>query len=146
MSNPSTSDEPVAGCLFAVEVDGIQQGLFTRASGLSSRSDVYEIREGGRNDGVLRFRGQGRWGNLVLQGAIATSPALFEWRMDALEGRDGFRRDGALVLLDAALEEVRRWEFREGWPVVWEGPEMDGGKSDLAVEKLEIAHHGLEER
>lgn len=144
--SPASGHEPPGAHAFAVEVDGVQHALFLHVSGLSSRSDVYEVREGGRNDGTLRFRGPARWGNLVLRGGLASSSELWQWRREVLEGAPEFRRDGAVVLLDAAFAELRRWEFHQGWPVVWEGPELDSNRSQLAIERIEIAHHGLEER
>lgn len=144
--NGSSSFESPGGHAFAVEIDGIQQALFSHVSGLSSRSDVFEVREGGRNDGTLKLRGTARWGNLVLKGGLSASSELWQWRQEVVEGAAGFRRSGAVVLLDTALQEVRRWEFREGWPVVWDGPDLDTSRSALAIERLEIAHHGLEVR
>ena len=38
---------------------------------------------------------------------------------------------------------VRRWHFKNAWPVSWEGPSLSASGSELSIETLEIAHDGL---
>ena len=47
------------------------------------------------------------------------------------------------ILKNNAMEEVRRYSFVNAWPVAYEGPSFAAGGSELAVEMIEIAHHGL---
>jgi phage tail-like protein len=35
------------------------------------------------------------------------------------------------------------WNFRAGIAVKWTGPELNAMESAVAIESLEIAHHGL---
>jgi phage tail-like protein len=45
---------------------------------------------------------------------------------------------GEVVLVDAASEPLRRWQFVDAFPVRWTGPSFVAGSADVAVEELEI--------
>lgn len=38
------------------------------------------------------------------------------------------------------------WTFEKGWPCRYEGPRVDAGKNQIAIETVEIAHEGLKFR
>jgi phage tail-like protein len=38
---------------------------------------------------------------------------------------------------------VRVWSFRRGWPVKIAGPDLNAMSAAVAIESVEIAHHGL---
>jgi phage tail-like protein len=46
--------------------------------------------------------------------------------------------------VDGDLSPVRVWGFSRGWPAKLTGPDLDAQSSAIAVESIEIAHHGLE--
>ncbi len=55
-------------------------------------------------------------------------------------------RDGTITLasaIEGAMVPVRVWSFTRGWPVKLTGPDLDAQASAVAVESMEIAHHGL---
>jgi phage tail-like protein len=37
-----------------------------------------------------------------------------------------------------------RWNFSQGWPTKYDGPDFNAKGTDAAIETLEIAHEGLE--
>jgi phage tail-like protein len=37
-----------------------------------------------------------------------------------------------------------RYTFQDAWAVSWEGPKFDATNSGLAIESIELAHHGIE--
>jgi phage tail-like protein len=41
------------------------------------------------------------------------------------------------------MQEVRRFDFINAWPVSWEGPTLNADGADLAIETIVIAHHGI---
>jgi phage tail-like protein len=49
------------------------------------------------------------------------------------------RRSGSIVLLNEQREPALRWNFREGWPLKWEGPVLNAKSSEVAIEELVIA-------
>jgi phage tail-like protein len=62
---------------------------------------------------------------------------------ETIEGKVS-RRNMSVVLLNEAGEEVRRFNFRDAWPVKWSGPNLKADSSEVvAIETVEIAHEEL---
>ncbi len=132
----------MSGCFhgtdrFYLEIEGVSTASFVRCLGLEARREVLEVAEGGR-DRPRRVGGDLRFSTLVLQRGVTRGQELYRWFLE------GDRRDGAVVLLGADGRESVRWRFSGAWPCRWEGPTLDAGRSEVALEELEIAHEGLE--
>ena len=53
------------------------------------------------------------------------------------------RKTVAVVLLSPDGNDERwRWTFRGAFPVKWTGPDLKAETGAVAIETLEIAHHG----
>jgi phage tail-like protein len=117
-------------------------GGFSECLGLESTMQVEEYREGGRNDGVLKFPGRIGGANIKLKRGVGLSTDFWDWHQAYLNGT-GKRRDGVIELLDDTASVVASWRFRRGLPVHWIGPNLVAGQSTVAIEELEIAHEGL---
>ena len=127
---------------FAVELDGIESAHFRKCCGLEAETEVIEIEEGG--GGVHRFKGRTRFPNLVLEQVICDNDELLKWFRNWLEGKTE-RKSGSVVLYDLEYNEIQRWNFFRAFPCRWVGPKLDCKMRDtLAVERIEIAHEGLE--
>ena len=127
---------------FAVELDGIESAHFRKCCGLEAETEVIEIEEGG--GGVHRFKGRTRFPNLVLEQGICDNDELLKWFRNWLEGKTE-RKSGSVVLYDLEYNEIQRWNFFRAFPCRWVGPKLDCKMRDtLAVERIEIAHEGLE--
>jgi phage tail-like protein len=50
---------------------------------------------------------------------------------------------GSIVVKNNRMQEMVRYTFQQAWVVSWEGPKLNSEGSDLAVERIEIAHHGV---
>jgi len=138
-----TAFEPEGNFIFELEIDGISVAQFMECNGLKSSTQIFELEEGGMNHRVHKLPGQSRWENLVLRYGVTTDTSLLDWRNEILE--DGFskRRNGAIILKNMAMEEVRRYSFVNAWPVSYEGPNFVANGAELAVEMIELAHHGI---
>ena len=134
--------DPYAGFNFRVEIDGIVAAAFSECSGLSSETEVVSYREGGDLK-VRRLPGLTKYANLVLKHGITLDRSLWNWRQTVVNGAVE-RRNGSVILLDAARKEVARWNFVDAWPAKWTGPELNAESSNVAIETLELAHEGLE--
>jgi phage tail-like protein len=115
---------------------------FSEISGLESKFDVEEFKEGGRNDTILKFPTRGNPSNLTLKRGIARTDELWSWHEGFLEGR-GRRKDGIVLLLDDERSVVRIWAFRRGLPIKWTGPSLKASSNEVAIESLEIVHEGV---
>lgn len=132
---------------FKVNIDalGVNDLFFKSVSGLRYETEVVDVRVGGINDTTYRLRGATKWSNLVLKQGFTNGPngnKLLKWRDDWLKGTCT-RSTGSIQLLDTAGKTQKTWKFEDGWPCKWEISEFDASKTDLAIETLEIAHHGL---
>ena len=53
------------------------------------------------------------------------------------------RFSGSIVLKNNKMQEMVRYTFQQAWVVSWEGPKLNSEGSNLAIETIEIAHHGI---
>ena len=140
--NPRVAD-PEGSFIFTLEITGIEIAQFKECSGLKSSTAIFEIEEGGVNHQVHKLPGQTRWENITLRYGVTTDTSLLAWRDEVLQDDFGKRRNGSIVMKTLQLQEVRRYNFVSAWPVSWEGPAFDANSADLAVEMVELAHHGV---
>ncbi|WP_293373985.1 phage tail protein [Nevskia sp.] len=140
---------PLPAYRFDLELDLLGQSgrrlvaACTEISGLECELSTAEYQEGGQNGYVHRFRDRATWPNLVLKHGLMEDDALWRWHQDTIRG-DVVRRNGAVVLRDAAGEPAMRWSFSAAMPVKWSVPALNAGTSALAFETIELVHRGLE--
>ncbi|MBX2801641.1 MAG: phage tail protein [Myxococcales bacterium] len=145
MADEVSNRDPLGNYYFALEINNVQVAHFQEFSGLKTSSAVFEIEEGGVNGRTHKRPGQSRYENVVLRYATNASQTLLEWRDRYLRDEfSGQREDsGAVIVYDNDGTEVRRYSFMRTWPVSWEGPDLNSGGSDVAVETVELAFDGL---
>ena len=135
--------DPVLSFNFRVELDSVFEAGFNEVSGLQAEIEVQEYREGGVNEGMLKFAGPVKFpSNLVLKNGITDSVTLWNWYQEVMRGQFA-RKSLDVVLLDAAGNEKRRWKFKKAYPVKWNGPGLKATSSEVALESLELAHEGF---
>lgn len=125
-----------------MEIEGLVVAGFSEASGLSAETEFDEHREGGVNEFVYKFPKLTKYPNLTLKRGITDSEKLWKWHRDVTMGKVERKRIH-LVLLDSEGNEKWRWSFEKAYPVKWMGPELKSDSSAVALESLEIAHHGF---
>jgi phage tail-like protein len=134
---------------FLLEVDDVQIGVFTEASGLSMEVEVYPHEEGGQNGFTHKLPGRITFPNITLKKGITDSDALFKWVSQS--SGDGFtsaknklkRHTGAITLLGTDGSRLRAWNFIDAFAVKWSGPTLTATGIDSLEEEIEIAHHGF---
>lgn len=137
--------DPAPGFKFKVELGGIIEAHFTECSGLSAERTVMQYEEGGVNDRVHILPGRIKYSNIVLKHGITASKALWEWYKQGLrDGKVKQIENMSILLFDSTGEQVKRWNIRDAYPVKWAGPDFNTANSQVAVETLEIAHHGFD--
>ena len=141
-----SDDSKLRAYLFTVEIDGIETERFQKCEGLEAETYVYEVEEGGLNHTTRKFRGRTRFPNLILEKGITENDSLFNWfKETCLENKKLERKNGSVVLKDTEGNEVKRWNFFRAFPCRWIGPKLVTNLgSDFAVERIEIAHEGIE--
>ena len=134
--------DPVGSFRFMVEIGHLQVGGFTEVSGLTVETEVFEYAEGGLNQFTYKFPTRTKYVPLVLKRGVTISTMLWEWFDECTQGKIS-RKDGTIVLYDTRGKVMRRWHFFGAFPTKWVGPELNAASSDVAVEAIELTHHGL---
>ncbi len=134
--------EPYKNFNFRVEIDGISVGDFYECSGLGTRVEVIEYRQGGSAT-VRKLPGLRKTGDIVLKRGITASRELQDWHTKVLNGHPD-RRNGSVILLDGAGQEVVRWNFFQAFPSRWDGPLLKANGNDVAIETLTLSCEGVE--
>ena len=135
--------DPYVAFNYVVEIEGLVVGGFSEVSGLQFEIEVEDYREGGVNEYIHKLAGPVRYpANLVLKRGMMDADDLAAWQDDVRRGVIEPRKVAVLVV-DEAGNEARRWEFKNAIPVRWSGPELRAATSAVAVESLELVHQGL---
>ena len=136
----STLLTPYPNFNFLVEIDGIVRGSFHKCSGFDSTIDVIEYNEGGSLSPV-KLPGMVKYGNIVLEWGM-TDMELYNWHLAAAQGNVQLK-NGSIMLLDRAGNQVGRWDFFQAWPPKCSYSELSAQANEVFFERLEIACHRL---
>jgi phage tail-like protein len=130
---------------FKVTIDEVEAADFREVQGLSVQREVVEYYQGGENNYHRKLIGGTRFTNIVLRRGTSSSLDLWNWIKECIDATNGVKRkNGSIIALNQAGDPVVRWDFKEAWPCRYEGPDFYAGTSELAIETLELAHHGFE--
>lgn len=133
---------PYLSFKFHVEIDGLIVAGFSEVSGLQVEIETEDYREGGVNDFVRKMPKVAKSPNLILKRGITDSDILWKWHQETVNGNVE-RKNGRIILMDYQGNEKWRWTFEEAFPVRWAGPDFRADGSTVAVESLELVHHGI---
>jgi len=143
VTKSATDPDPYPLFKFWVEIQSIIVAEFQECSGLRMERTVEMIEEGGVNDHVQILPGRNKYSNIVLKKGVSSSNALWTWYTTGLYDAKVQRVNFSILLMDLTGATARRWNVASGFPVKWEGPTFATDSNRVAIETLEIAHHGL---
>ncbi len=136
--------KPVAQSFrFYVEIMGILCAEFLECSGISAEREVEEIEEGGVNDFVHRLPGRIKYQNIVLKRGITYDRDLWEWFKAGEFDGCVHRVNMSIIIGNAELRKVKQWDVYDAYPVRWSSTDLSTDSLQVAIETLEIAHHGI---
>jgi phage tail-like protein len=133
---------PLVGYHFYVEVQGKLMGAFREATGLTSESEKIEYKASGPKGEEITLSQPGRtkFPDIVLKRGLTSNLDMQTWRKEIEDGKfKDSRKNGSIVLYDQAHTELARWNFENAWPVKLEGPGLNSGNNEVAVESLTLA-------
>lgn len=139
-------ERPHLNAHFRLAIDGLALVDFSECSGLTGEVTVEEYVEGGENRFAYRLPSRATFPNLVLSRGVATSRELWDWYAEFLAEGRVVPREGQVQLLawlSGALVPARVWAFTRAYPVKMTGPDLNAQSPAIAIESLELAHHGL---
>lgn len=133
--------DPLRGFRFLVEIEGIASGGFVRVKGLQREMKFELFREGGVNEYEHKLFTQMTYPSVILERGLALED-LWKWALAASEG-DIQRKTVWIRLQNEAGEKAWAWQLDWAMPVKWSSTDLDAMSSQVAIESLELAHHGL---
>ncbi len=133
--------DPLRGFRYLVEIDGIASGGFARVKGISREVKHESHREGGVNDYEHKLVTQVSYPVVVLERGLALDD-LWKWALAAADG-DVTRKTVFVRLQDEADRKAWAWQIESAFPVKWSSSDLDAVSSQVVMESLELAHHGL---
>jgi phage tail-like protein len=136
-----TPTDPLRGFRYLIEIEGITSGGFSRVKGLVREVRHESYREGGVNDYEHKLITQVGYPVIVLERGLALTD-LWEWAQGAVDG-DVSRHKVTIRLQDEANQLGWVWYVDYALPVKWSCTDLDAHASQVVVESLELAHHGL---
>ena len=140
----SITDDPAVTVCFAVTIDNSSYdlGLFNTCDGLGCEVTVESRQEGGNNDFVYILPGPIKYTNVKFTRPVNSDSAKVAAWMSSTG--PGMKRCTAVIealTLDGTV--VCSWSLRDVFPVKWTGPQFSTDGPKVALETLEIAHHGF---
>ena len=136
------SADPLQQFRFRIEIEGVAELGFSRASGLENEIEVAEYREGGY-DATHKLPGIQSTGTLTLERGATRDLQLYNWYKQALTD-ENFRRTVTIIELDHSGNEIRRHTIYEAWASKFTPPELDASSSEVAIEAIEIQYEYME--
>ena len=139
--------DPLIGAHFALDVDGVVSAFFKEASGFNNASEVvtHQAVDGQGRTVLQKIPGTLTWDDIVLRRGITDDKGLWEWRQKVIDGQVAqARANGSIIMYNSEGGEVARFNFANGWPSGWKGPDVSSEDQSVAIEEITIAHEGLE--
>jgi len=133
--------DPLRGFRFLLEIDGITSGGFSRVKGISRDVKHESYREGGVNEYEHKLVTQVSYPVVVLERGLALDD-LWIWAQAAADG-DVQRKTIRIRLQNEAGEKTWAWQIEHAIPVKWMASDLDAQSTQVVMESLELAHHGL---
>lgn len=127
---------------FRLEIEGLVVAQVSEVTGLVLETETETYEEGGVNDLVHQLPKRTKYQHIILKRGITELEDMWKWYEDVVSGRFK-RKNGAIILIDAAGEDKWRWNFFQAYPVKWTGPELRAESSTVAFETIELVHHGI---
>jgi phage tail-like protein len=136
-----TREDPLRGFRFLLEIEQIASAGFTRVKGLSREVKHESHREGGVNDYEHKLVTQVSYPVVVLERGLALDD-LWKWALAVADG-DVQRKTIRIRLQNEANEKMWAWQLEYALPVKWTVSDLDAQSSQVLMESVEFAHHGL---
>jgi phage tail-like protein len=117
-------------------------GWFTECSGLTVERESKSYEEGGVNAYVHQLPGRVKQSRITLKRGLADN-ALWDWFKAGLFDGKVERRNVSIVLYNSNLTMKKQWDLDSAFPVKWTGPDFQSDTNQVAIEAVELVHHGL---
>src|SRR5262249_35796560 len=121
-------NDPLVASNFWLEISGVPYTMLTEVSGLDMEVEMVEVKQVSDKGQWVAYKAMGQAkppGELTIKRVAPISMSddkVWDWfntiRDKGMGARDrtGQRKDGSIVVYDAANTELARWNFYNAWP------------------------------
>ena len=134
--------EPAVTVCFAVSIDGDDLGVFNSCEGLGVEVVMEQREEGGNNGYVWQLPTRLKYTNVKLSRALGPDTVKVARWFTGMTSKVS-RRTATIVAMTSDNSKVASWNLTDVVPVRWSGPSLNLDSPKIAVETIEIAHHGF---
>ena len=129
---------------FAVMIGAEQIAFFLKMTGLGSKTNVIEYREGGHAGNVRKLPGRTDVNPITLHQGVANSATLWRWFDACAKGQIERRNVSIISFGPDGKEEVARWNLTNCWPCSSEICDFDACGNEALVECLTLTAEAIE--
>jgi phage tail-like protein len=134
--------DPAVTVCFAVSIDDKKLGTFNSCEGLGVEVVLEQREEGGNNGFVWQLPTRLKYSNVKLSRPLGPDTVkVAEWFASMTAGVT--RRTATIVAMSSDDVKVASWSLADVVPVRWSGPSLNLDSPKVAIETIEIAHHGF---
>ncbi|HEX6684200.1 MAG TPA: phage tail protein [Candidatus Limnocylindrales bacterium] len=134
--------DPALSICYSVAVDGEDLGAFTTCEGLGCEVVLEQREEGGNNGFVWQLPSRIKYSNVKLTRPICKDSAnLTKWLAGFASGVK--LRTATINARGSDGEIIASWSLDGVLPVRWSGPSLNPDSPKVAMETIELAHHGF---
>ncbi len=141
-----TSEDPLLGFNFMLELEGAVAGYFSECSGIGSEHEVVEqkVVDKQGHEIIRKIPGRLKYTDVTLKRGITSDMKIWEWRDMAVTGKiKGARKNCTITMLSREYKPVAIWHFANAWPSKVTGPSLKADSNEIGVEEVTIVHEGL---
>jgi phage tail-like protein len=138
---PDNKDPAVSVC-YAVKINDESLGSFNTCEGLGLEVVIEQREEGGNNGFIWQLPTRIKYSNVKLSRPVSKdSKKLMAWLCSFATG--GKRQTATIQAMTGDRDVVATWSLDGVIPVRWSGPSLNPDSPKVAVETVELAHHGF---
>jgi phage tail-like protein len=141
MSTADPADTAVS-VYFEVHIDGCDLGAFTGCDGLGCEVAIEQREEGGVNSFVHQLPGRIKYTNVKLTRPVTADTVKIAQWFAKMNGTIT-RTQAEIIVKNNDEKPVFTWTLQGVVPVRWQGPSLTVDTAKVAIETLELAHHGF---
>ena len=147
MADDPKKNYPVPKFHFQLEWGGTRVG-FTEVTGLDFETTPIEYREGSSPlYNKTKQPGMTKYSDITLKrGTFLGDFEYFElWKKTFMfqEGKEQFRRDINIKLLDEEHKPIITWALSKAWPSKIQSTDLKADGNEVAIETMTLVHEGL---
>jgi phage tail-like protein len=141
-----TTEDPLLGFNFRLDLGERVAGYFTECSGIGSEHDIVEhkVVDDSGHEITRKIPGRLKWGDVTLKRGITQDLTIWDWRDTVVLGEVAkARQTCSIIMLSRDYKEVAAWTFENAWPSKVSGPSLKSDSNEFGVEEVTIVHEGM---